>query len=231
MLTRGARTQLLFAYLLVASADDAALQAGTHARLFCGGGELALVLALLALVDGHPARRKALMSGCVMRGLARFGAVSLTLWTLQWVNSLIVILFDELGGRRGIWRSKANANEQYTVGQYSWNVLVVLAAVVGFWWPLLWVWSKCAFAGSLERCLTRLFRGLGHASAKTLYLAGEKEAAEADGDGVRTSAPEDPAAADGAADLSCGQWCCCCCCCWKRAVDGVAKMQVDSARA
>ena len=88
---------LLFAWLVVSRAEDAALQAGTHARLFCGAGEVALVILSLCLVDAShdDGRFRQCRARCLW--LRRFGVMTLTLWTLQWLNLVAVIAFDEIG--------------------------------------------------------------------------------------------------------------------------------------
>ena len=40
---------IIFVLLIVWRSDDVALQAGSHIRLFCGGGEIALVFILLVI--------------------------------------------------------------------------------------------------------------------------------------------------------------------------------------
>ena len=186
---------VLFLALIAVGAADTALQAGSHVRLFCGGGELAITLALLGYVEvGPPARRARWLKWTT--GLRRFGAVSLTLWALQWVNTLIVAVFDEIGGRVEPWVSRANGERLYTA-----NSLLVMAVMVLWWWLVLWLWSKVGYVGSIEWVMAKALGGIGHGGKKAAQLKGGAEEKAVEG--------------EAAAAVPCAQFCCCACCCWK----------------
>ena len=186
---------VLFLALIAVGAADTALQAGSHVRLFCGGGELAITLALLGYVEvGPPARRARWLKWTA--GLRRFGAVSLTLWALQWVNTLIVAVFDEIGGRVEPWVSRANGERLYTA-----NSLLVMVVMVLWWWLVLWLWSKVGYVGSIEWVMAKALGGIGHGGKKAAQLKGGAEEKAMEG--------------EAAAAVPCAQFCCCACCCWK----------------
>ena len=57
----------IFVLLIVWRSDDVALQAGSHIRLFCGGGEIALVLFLLVIVENNKERLKFVKNRCSLK--------------------------------------------------------------------------------------------------------------------------------------------------------------------
>ena len=45
--------------------------------------------------------------------------MTLTLiWNLQWLNLIAVIIFDEIGGKKKPWKSKANGERTYIKEMY-----------------------------------------------------------------------------------------------------------------
>ena len=82
-----------FLLLIVLRSDDAALQAGSHIRLFCGGGEISLVVLLVTLVENNKGRLEWVKNRC--RCARRFGSITLTLWVFQFLD-LFICMFCKL---------------------------------------------------------------------------------------------------------------------------------------
>ena len=142
---------LLFLWLVVEGADDAALQAGTHIRLFVGAGEISLVLISLSLIDFNNKSSCFYFVRDKCRCVRRCGSLTLTLWTLQWLNLILVIVLDEIGGKNGIWKSRANGERTYT-----WNVLFILLFAAPLWYALTSGCEKIQFVGSMEWLLGKM---------------------------------------------------------------------------
>ena len=193
---------IIFVLLIVWRSDDVALQAGSHIRLFCGGGEIALVLFLLVVVENNKERLKFVKNRC--RSARRFGAITLTLWVFQFLNLLICMLFDEIGGRQKPWISRPNGSREY-----EWNIFLVLFVIILFWYLLAIVLERFQFKGSCEWCLTKCMRKqssrnniLASIDSKSMY---DNELMN-DDDNVETNFILFP----------CHQICFCCCCCWSK---------------
>ena len=84
---------IFFILLIVWRSDDTALQAGSHIRLFCGGGEISLVVLLVTLVENNKGRLEWVKNRC--RCARRFGSITLTLWVFQFLN-LFICMFCKL---------------------------------------------------------------------------------------------------------------------------------------
>jgi hypothetical protein len=84
---------VFFLLLIVLRSDDTALQAGSHVRLFCGGGEISLVVLLVTLVENNKGRLEWVKNRC--RCARRFGSITLTLWIFQFLD-LFICMFCKL---------------------------------------------------------------------------------------------------------------------------------------
>ena len=205
---------LIFMWLVVERADDAAMQAGTHIRLFVGGGEIAIVLCCLSLVDlnGDHSWYNYIRDQC--RCLRRCGAMTLTLWTLQWLNLVVVIILDEIGGKKAPWKSRANGERTYT-----WNVLVVFVLVAPLWWLLTIGYEKIKFVGSMEWIVGKLiFQKKGNSKSGDRMIEVLDSCMPMYGEDDfffgRATNCED-STGDVRPKTTCCQLCFCCCCQWQ----------------
>ena len=184
---------ILLALLLLQSAEDTALQAGSHVRLFCGGAEVAIVLLFIGLLETQPApvRRKCHRGS---RCLRRFGVLTLTVWTLQWLDLCLVIVLDTIGQRQAPWSGVASGTRSY-----EWNVLLVPLVMVPVWSFMLRMWECIGFVGTLEWVMQRIIRPKRKGIVFKQLHSYDVDETEI---GTATST------------VRIHQICFCCCCCW-----------------
>ena len=206
---------IIFIWLLLNGAEDSAMQASTHIRLFCGGGEVAIVLLSLSLIDfnGDLSWYYYVRDKC--KCIRRCGLMTLTLWNLQWLNLIAVIIFDEIGGKQKPWKSKANGERTY-----QGNVLIVFLFVSPLWWLLSLFYEKIKFVGSLEWMMSKLIgSGSSKGGEKIIQVLNIAEPLYDEEDAYFGRRAESGGGRGDDVDIpiktSCCQLCFCCCCCWK----------------
>ena len=185
---------VLVALLLLQSAEDTALQAGSHVRLFCGGSEVALVLLFIGLLETQPVpvRRKCHRGS---RCLRRFGILTLSVWTLQWLDLCLVIALDTIGRREPPWSSVASGARRY-----EWNVLLVPLVMVPVWSFMLRMWECVGFVGTIEWVMQRIIR-----PGRKGVLFKQLHSYDVDESNV----------GDIVSPVGIHEVCFCCCCCWR----------------
>jgi len=103
---------------------------------FVAAGEIALGTLILQLVDY---RGKAEKFGKKTIFFRRFNMLLLTIWCFQWVTIFPVLIFDAVTGW-GALEGKLNG----------YQLLLLLAIVVLFWYIIVKLWEKVEFKGSFE---------------------------------------------------------------------------------
>ena len=183
---------VLTLFLLGSKADDAGLQAGSHIRLWCGALELAMIGICLSHFEG----RTDVLKSKFFMFLRRAGMVSLSLWLLQWVDLVWVIIVSAIGGDTGIWESKATGN-----GSYRGNVWLLFPIVFGFWYNVLSFWASKSFVGSAE-ALQMKFTGRNSGRMDTKAML--EDAQPMFGERNATATPSCPASCAAGCCLLCG---------------------------
>jgi len=103
---------------------------------FVAAGEIAIGTLILQLVDY---RGKAEKFGKKTIFFRRFNMLLLTIWSFQWVTIFPVLIFDAVTGW-GALDGKLNG----------YQLLLLLAIVVLFWYIIVKLWEKVEFKGSFE---------------------------------------------------------------------------------
>jgi len=103
---------------------------------FVAAGEIAIGTLILQLVDY---RGKAEKFGKKTTFFRRFNMLLLTIWSFQWVTIFPVLIFDAVTGW-GALDGKLNG----------YQLLLLLAIVVLFWYLIVKLWEKVEFKGSFE---------------------------------------------------------------------------------
>lgn len=103
---------------------------------FVAAGEIAIGTLILQLVDY---RGKAEKFGKKTIFFRRFNMLLLTIWCFQWVTIFPVLIFDAVTGW-GALDGKLNG----------YQLLLLLAIVVLFWYIIVRLWEKVEFKGSFE---------------------------------------------------------------------------------
>jgi hypothetical protein len=103
---------------------------------FVAAGEIAIGTLILQLVDY---RGKAEKFGKKTIFFRRFNMLLLTIWSFQWVTIFPVLIFDAVT-RWGALDGKLNG----------YQLLLLLAIVVLFWYLIVKLWEKVEFKGSFE---------------------------------------------------------------------------------
>jgi hypothetical protein len=103
---------------------------------FVAAGEIAIGTLILQLVDY---RGKAEKFGKKTIFFRRFNMLLLTIWSFQWVTIFPVLIFDAVTG----WGALDGMLNGY-------QLLLLLAIVVLFWYIIVKLWEKVEFKGSFE---------------------------------------------------------------------------------
>jgi len=127
------------------------------------GGSLLTMLIALYVID---VKGKANWFAKRTVFIRRFGLVSLTVFSLQWIVALLLIVYHNitnaitgdttpflLGNFAACWY-----DFDYAIGLTAWQLLFWFSVTFAFWHVFLWLWGKTEFKGSFEWLMIRLMR-------------------------------------------------------------------------
>ena len=132
-------------------------------KLMVLGGSLLLILIVLYVIDVR-GKTKGFTRRTVF--VRRFGLVSLTVFSLQWLIALLLIGYHSIsnaitGSNIPFLLSNFAAgwfDFEYAPGLTSWELVFWFSITLVIWHVLLWLWEKVGFKGSFEWITIKLMR-------------------------------------------------------------------------
>jgi hypothetical protein len=132
-------------------------------KLMVLGGSLMTILIVLYVID---VRGKAKGFAQRIVFVRRFGLVSLTVFSLQWLVALLLIGYHSItntitGGTTPFLLSNFAAGWfgfEYAPGLTSWELVFWFSITFAIWHIILWLWGKTDFKGSFEWLMIKLLQ-------------------------------------------------------------------------
>jgi hypothetical protein len=129
---------------------------GLGEMMMVTGGSIFLMMMLLYLVDVEGNGKKVADKTVFFR---RFGLVTLTLWSLQWMISIPLLIINAIRNAIQGENIPFLQSDIYNHGLTGWEALGCMFVVIMMFYLILWGWEKANFKGSFEWLTTKALSG------------------------------------------------------------------------